>query len=482
MKILFTLFFYLISSVCLATDWTVDKCWVTNDIGIATNPNASYLYAHIINFPNFEKDYDKICLIDNTTGKEVGDFWGKKDKTDTIIYEIDKNKKIDLSNLQLKFAENKVKIEVEGYRPVYTRPVSVIREVTQGVAITQETQDPIARTVGINPDDPTVGINPDKGKVEKNGEKCDDDITIDDPGEAIARTVGINPGKGNGEGEGKGEGCGEGPGSGGGCPCDDSGNPYGDYTPYPKETLKIPLPKIKNPLTTGFILYLTTGDDTSEGIIYQVDDKGLVMGKVKIPNTAMGISMHRDNALMLSVPRDGGKILRINDTGKVEMPILEKNKLLPCPTKIYLPKNSDNAVIYDDITKGLSEINSNGRSPEKFDGENPFTSIMDSNTGNVAIAKGLNKIDIKSGDTVIKTLTLPSDKTFYKDGLMSWSGVGTLCVTCNGEDGIPWLIMYDIDNNKVQTLFPWKPDLQGVSIGPRMRWDYNAKSDYKSTF
>ena len=125
MKTLFALFFCLISSVCLAADWTVDKCWVTNDIGIATNPNINYLCAHIVNFPNFEKDYDKICLIDNTTGKEVGDFWGKKDNTDTIIYEIDKNKKIDLSNLQLKFAENKVKIEVDGI----PRPVIVPKEV-----------------------------------------------------------------------------------------------------------------------------------------------------------------------------------------------------------------------------------------------------------------------------------------------------------------------------------------------------------------
>jgi hypothetical protein len=65
---------------------------------------------------------------------------------------------------------------------------------------------------------------------------------------------------------------------------------------------------------------------------------------------------------------------------------------------------------------------------------------------------------------------------------MSWSGVGTLCVACQEQDGKPWLIMYDVEKDKIRTLFPWTNDLQSFVVGPRMVWNKKEGSTYKSNF
>ena len=270
----------------------------------------------------------------------------------------------------------------------------------------------------------------------------------------------------------------------------------------------MPLPpleedKKQNKLDEKFILYLSTGDEMSKGIVYQVDDSGAILGKVNLPYTATGIATHRNNALIGVIPRDGGQIVRIDDTGKVSV-ILNKAKGLPHPIRVALPKDSDSIVIADDITNELLITNIGGLKPinpkpnEKLNKMvNPSVAVdgttirfnenrqvsADSSSGRWAVSKGKDKIEINEEDKVVKTLTLPNGKTFYKGGLMSWSGFGTLCVACQGNDGVPWFLMYDVDKDKIRTLFPWKSDeVQSFVVAPRMRWDRKSPKDIKTIY
>ena len=67
----------------------------------------------------------------------------------------------------------------------------------------------------------------------------------------------------------------------------------------------------------AFVLYATTGDETGPGKVYQVNEHGRVLGWVNTPYTPTGIALHRDNGLAIALPRDGGKVMRVDDTGKL---------------------------------------------------------------------------------------------------------------------------------------------------------------------
>ena len=89
------------------------------------------------------------------------------------------------------------------------------------------------------------------------------------------------------------------------------------------------------------------------GKVYQVEGKdGRVMGKVNMPDTSTGISMHRDHGVVLASPRNGGKIEQIDDAGKLST-IIEKDPALPHPVKISMPGNSDTMVVADDMADQL---------------------------------------------------------------------------------------------------------------------------------
>ena len=401
---------------------------------IDTITGRDYLHIHIADFPKFTVQYHQFSLV-NKQGEEAGELWGYGPANDLIF----EGKWNSLEGLWL---------EGNGHRePLFKVVKPIVVEPT------------------------IIGHNAVSNDVKYQGSN--------------GGSEGIGPGNDNGSGPGPGPT----PGPPGPTPGPGPGPAPGPPGPGPYPTIPLPKETKKNPLNGNFILYISTGDEAGKGVIYQVDDNGRVLGKATLPYTAMGIAMHRDNAIIAAIPRDGGSLVRIDDTGKQET-IESKDKAMPHPIRITLPANSDTIVVADDIAQNIMHTTVAGGIMKYYKHTdtmiNPSVAVADGRilfqedkqvaadytTGKWAIAEGLHTILINEGDKLIKKLELPSGKTFYKGGLMSWTGVGTLCVACQSNGEAPWIVMYDIDKNKIRSLFPWgNGTVQSFVVGPRMRWD-----------
>ena len=64
---------------------------------------------------------------------------------------------------------------------------------------------------------------------------------------------------------------------------------------------------------------------SSKGTVYQTDDTGRVVATVTLPYTATGLALHRNRGLVAAIPRDGGKILKIDERGMAST-ILERDR------------------------------------------------------------------------------------------------------------------------------------------------------------
>lgn len=284
---------------------------------------------------------------------------------------------------------------------------------------------------------------------------------------------------------------------------------------------------------TGWVLYISTGTETSPGKVYQVDENGRQLGKVNLPYTATGMVLHRTHGLVLAVPRDGGKIMQIDDTGKV-LTLLERDPSLPHPTDVGIAGESDSVVVADNIANQLAATTVGGVKPkvyQRFEGQKYtaqdmsvavtndkhviFSSNADPgvrmyggdqsaskaekpilpNFGRVAAdPKSLrwaasqepNLVYVFEGQEVVKKLRLPAGKTLYRNGLLSFSMAGSLCVACKDSDqqvGDVRILMYDIEKDQIRSLFPWKEEqMTDFVVGPRMRWDRKSPSVSKTTF
>ena len=71
-------------------------------------------------------------------------------------------------------------------------------------------------------------------------------------------------------------------------------------------TVRNPGAKIEQP--PAMVLYLSCGDPSGPGQVFQVDEDGRVLGMVNLPFTATGLALHRDAGLVAVMPRDGGHI------------------------------------------------------------------------------------------------------------------------------------------------------------------------------
>jgi hypothetical protein len=293
----------------------------------------------------------------------------------------------------------------------------------------------------------------------------------------------------------------------------------------------IPLPKIEKP-APSFVLYIATGTETSPGMVYQTDENGRVMGKVPTPFTPAGMALHRDHGLILAMPRDGGRIMEIDDTGKLNM-LLEKDPTLLHPVDVGVAGKSDTIVVADNIKNVLAATTSGGTKPkiyQEFKGQKWTSQAMsvavtndkhvifstdgepgvyryagddhsanakpllpafggvaaDPNSLRWAAAQEPNLVYIYEGDQEIKKLRLPAGKTLYRNGLLSFSPAGSICVAVRDSDKPTdevWLLMYNIEKDEIRSLFPWKGDqMTDFVVGPRMLWNRNSPSGYKSTF
>ncbi len=299
----------------------------------------------------------------------------------------------------------------------------------------------------------------------------------------------------------------------------------------PTERIKPKLPEL--------VLYVAAGDGPGAGKVYQVrGTDGTVLGKENFNQPPTGISMYRDHGVVVTLPRDGGKIVEIADTGK-QSTILEKDPSLPHPVKISMPGNSDTMVVADDIADQLVMSNIGGaktkvyqKFPSSYSAQpmsvavaNDKGVVFSSNaepgvhkfmgdqtsvkgdkpvlpaSGGVAAdhsslrwaaAQAPNKIKIYEGQQFVKELTLPPNYNFYKGGLMSFGPDGSLCVAAQNDKEEVWILCFHQDKKKdgtdsnkwsVTNSFKWtNEEMQDFAVGARMPWDEHAASSYKSTF
>ena len=281
-----------------------------------------------------------------------------------------------------------------------------------------------------------------------------------------------------------------------------------------------------------FVLYIATGDDAGTGKVYQVDDDGRVLGVVKLPYAPTGMALHRTGGLVVALPRDGGKIMRIDDTGKVST-LLEKNETIVHPVDVAIAGESDSVVIGDNIADVLATTTAGGGKAsiyQRFPGQKWAAQDMsvavtndkhvifgtngdkgiyrfsgDSQSANAkpllpeaggvaadpkslrwAATQQPNQIYVFEGGELMKKLRLPPNQNIYRQGLLSFSPCGSLCVAARKSDeavGQPWLLMYDVEKENIRSLFQWKGEqMNDFVVGPRMFWDRKSPSTYKSVY
>jgi hypothetical protein len=294
------------------------------------------------------------------------------------------------------------------------------------------------------------------------------------------------------------------------------------------------LEKSVPPIPPAFVLYVATGEQTGPGKVYQVDENGRVLGIVNLPYTATGMALHRDHGLVLSLPRDGGKIMKIDDSGKLST-LWEKDKTLVHPVDVGIAGNSDTIVVADNIADVMAGTTTGGTKPKiyhRFEGEKwsaqemsvavtrdkhvilgtkgdghkgiyrfmggnysvsrdpllpgPGGVAADPKSLRWAATQSPNLVYVFEGPELEKKLRLPPNKSIYRNGLLSFSPAGSLCVV--GRDsqqaiGEPWFFMYDIKKDQIRSLFPWtRETMTDFVVGPRMAWDRNERTIIESIY
>lgn len=280
------------------------------------------------------------------------------------------------------------------------------------------------------------------------------------------------------------------------------------------------------------VLYLSCGDDSGPGKVYQVDENGRVLGVVNLPFTATGLALHRAHGLVCAIPRDGGKLMRIDDTGKVAT-LLEKDETLVHPVDVGIPPDSDTVVVADNIADVLAATTAAGGKPkvyqhfqgQKWDQQEMSVAVADdkhvllgtngeagiyrfSGDGSAASLKPLlpgpggvaadiaslkwaatqnpNAIHVFEGDQEVKRLKLPANKSHYRNGLLSFAPAGRLVAATrpsDNPDGEVWLIQFGTEKDEVRSLFPWNRErLVDFVVGPRMYWERHDPKSYKSVY
>ena len=223
---------------------------------------------------------------------------------------------------------------------------------------------------------------------------------------------------------------------------------------------------VRLPLTSAFSVYIATGTEESTGMVYQTDETGRVTGKVTLPYTATGLALHRNRDLVAALPRDGGKLLKIDTNGKV-FTILERDTALLHPVRVAAVGDSDAVVVADDISNVVAATTIDGAKPTiyqhynwakitagmsvavtrdkhvifgndgtpgiyRFAGEEHAAAgksslpafggvAADPRSSRWAAAQDPNYIYIFDGQDMLKKTRLPPNKSLYRNGLLSFS-------------------------------------------------------------
>jgi hypothetical protein len=274
-----------------------------------------------------------------------------------------------------------------------------------------------------------------------------------------------------------------------------------------------------------FSLFLSCGEDSGPGKVYQVDEQGRALGVVYLPSTATGITLHRRNGLMLALPRDGGHILRVDGAGRLSS-VVDRDKALIHPVDVAMASNSDTVLIADNIGKLLATVPAVGGEVKVYRGlgDDKWTAalglfIAASSDGHVVMgssaARGIFRfkgpdealrpllpgaggvatdaaslrwaaaqqpgfVGLYDGEEPLKKLRLPPNKSIYRQGLLSFAPGGSLVVAArpsNQPDGQAAFLQFNTDTGDVRSLFTWdKERVVDFVVGPRMLWDQDPRA------
>ncbi len=310
---------------------------------------------------------------------------------------------------------------------------------------------------------------------------------------------------------------------------------YSYYRPYRERPASVeysgtlPLDKAKVDKVPSLVLYVAAGDGIGKGKVYQVEGlDGRVLGKSSFDSTPTGISMYRDKGVVVAVPRDGGQIVEIDDSGR-QSTILQKDPALPHPVKISMAGNSDTMVVADDVADQLVMSTIAGTKTkvyQKFDrrySDQPLSVAVSNDKGVVfssdadpgvhkfmgdqsasgnkpllpgsgrvaadhsslrwAATQAPNTIKVYEGQQFLKDLRLPANENFYKGGLMSFGPDGSLCVAVQNDKEEVWILCFNVDKDKVTNSFKWtNEEMQDFAVGTRMLWERHSPAIGSSSY
>ena len=115
------------------------------------------------------------------------------------------------------------------------------------------------------------------------------------------------------------------------------------------------------------MLVFSTGKPFSAGRVYMVSISGNILASVGLRFAPAGMAFHaksmEDCGLVPAVPRDRGKIMRVDKTGKV-WTILDKDPVLLHPVDVGIPGGTDDIFVADD-ENNLSGANPDRRPPSR---------------------------------------------------------------------------------------------------------------------
>jgi len=280
-------------------------------------------------------------------------------------------------------------------------------------------------------------------------------------------------------------------------------------------------------------MYISTGEPDSgrPGRVYQVTGLNRVLGWVNLPSSATGMALS-SNGLVVAVPREGGKIMRIDGRGAASV-LVEKDKKMVHPIDVAILAGSNAILAADNIADVLMVTSTGGAKPKVYrrfesqkwtaqdmsvamtkdrhvilgtngprgifrlsnaDGDSrpqpllpgPGGVAADPKSLKWAATQGSNLIYLFESDQLQSKLRLPPGKSLYRNGLLSFSPCGSVCVAARDSDvasGRPSLLMYDAETHEVRTLFTWdKETMTDFVVGPRMPWNGSTPDTQKDVY
>jgi len=532
-------------------------------------------------------------LVTDRQGNPVGTLWGFSKDRSLLIFEREKawSSLVGLYLEGLGHREPLFRARPESRKAEPTRPVPPMPPVVEPIAPDQAGSSPPrpefkptagpgsvpgggtavvggGRDRAVDPGrDRVVQEGPDRVASDARGGVTQGPATaVDAPpdsgaaGLGLGLSVGIGAGGSQGgAGLGGGGGMGSGAGAGGGAGASGSGSGgsagsagegaglrhgaggatgggggggYGLVVDLDSRTPGLPTPS--RDIWLRMAIYISCGEEAGTGRVYQVDENGHVLGVVSLPFTATGLALHRAPALVAAIPRDGGRLMQIDASGRVST-ILERDKTLIHPVDVGIAAGSDTLLAADNMADVLMATTIAGGEPAlcrrfedqkwveqqmsvavtrdnwiifgtdgddgvfRFAGEGPSADrgpllpgcggvAADTTTLKWAATQRPDQVYVFEAAEVVRPLRLPPNMSIFRKGLLSFAPGSAVVVAVRDDseaEGGPWLIQLETEEGSdgARRLFKWDRDrMVDFVVGPRMPWQGHMPQPYRSVY